>query len=851
MLRNLSSRRLLALFSYGFLILFAMPPGLQAQQVPVDIPKRVGDMVTPNSTLLPPTQAQVTGAIDLPPSQVDSVDFGTSDDAGISIFSTPIGSFPTDGSDYLVLSTGATSSVLLPNDAPNTSTELMGLNTPFNNPQDMVQVTLVLDPPSWATCLAFDFQFYSEEFPEYVGSIFNDVFIAEYGQSDFDEIDSQVVAPFNFAYDTDGNLVSINTAFGMTEGNSQGTTYDGATPLLTARTPLDNTNPITITLSIMDLGDSIFDSTVLIDNFRWLNIDCDPGANVDTDGDALLDDWEENGIDYNGDGIIDLDLPAMGADKNHKDIFVEIDYMVEPGATGHSHKPTSAVLDIIIETFANAPVSNPDGVDGITIHIDAGPTTIMDPTTGATWGTRSKADALDHVDGLGTFSSSGYDWSDFDDIKDDKFSILRADVFHYCIFAHGIGALATQTSSGIARGIPSSDLIVSLGRWPTSPGTTNQQAGTFIHELGHNLGLKHGGNDHENYKPNYLSVMNYSYQTNGLRIGGNDGHFDYSRFQLPNLDENNLDEGAGISGVADAADYGTRFWDAVGTYSVIDDINVAIDWNGDGDTVDNPVVANLNDNTDGMGNPILSVLGNSNNWDEIVFNGGAVGSLGEDVLLPLITESNEIDFEKDSQILVDYKVCITGPGVVQMAPSSTEAYLYTLTNVGTVPDTYTVDIATTDVNVSHTLSSIPNNVALLPDESLTFVVSVVSTASPSPSIIDTLDIIVVSNSNTNMLDQVTTETKVSTGEFIRADANSDGNVDIGDAIKILEYLFLTAPADCMVAMDVNDDEAVDVADAISLLANLFNGGASPPAPYPQCGNDPTAGALDCNDSDCP
>ncbi|MAW78557.1 MAG: hypothetical protein CMJ95_14410 [Planctomycetes bacterium] len=848
---RIAHREKLVLFLAYMIFWIAVPANLPAQQTPGGIPKRVGDMVVPNPSLLPPTQAQVTAAIDLPAAQVNSVNFGTSDDAGIGIFAVPLGSFPTDGADYLVLSTGAASSVTLPNDMPNTSTVLDGLNTPFNNPEDLVQVTLVLDPPAWATCLAFDFKFYSEEFPEYVGSIFNDVFIAEYGQSDFQEVNAQVVAPYNFAYDTDGNVVSVNTVFGVTEGNAQGTTYDGATPLLTARTPLDNTNPITITLSIMDLGDSVFDSTVFIDNFRWLNIDCTAGANVDTDGDALLDDWEENGIDYNGDGIIDLDLPAMGADKDHKDIFVEIDYMVAPGAAGHTHRPSAAVLDIIIDTFANAPVTNPDGVDGITIHIDAGSTTIMNPTTGDTWGARSKSEALAHVGGLGSFGASGYDWSDFDTIKEDEFSVLRGDVFHYCIFAHGIGALATQTSSGISRGLPASDLIVSLGRWGTNPGTVNQQAGTFIHELGHNLGLKHGGNNHEHKKPNYLSVMNYSFQTNGLRIGGNDGHFDYSRFQLPNLDENNLDETVGISGVAEAANYGTRFWDALGTYNVINDINVGIDWSGDGDELDNPVVANLNRNTNNIGDPILSVLGNSDNWDEIVFNGGAIGSLGEDVILPLETEADEIDFEKDSEILVEYKVCITGPGVVQMAPGSTQLYTYVMSNVGESADSYSITVDSTEVNVAYSLGPIPGTLILLPGEQATVVVSVTSSATPSPAVVDTLEITLVSQANPNMLDQIVTETTVSTGEFLRADANSDNNVDIGDAIKILEYLFLVSQVDCLVSMDVNDDEGVDVADAINLLAILFNGGAIPPAPYPQCGNDPTPGPLDCNESGCP
>ncbi len=33
-----------------------------------------------------------------------------------------------------------------------------------------------------------------------------------------------------------------------------------------------------------------------------------------------------------------------------------------------------------------------------------------------------------------------------------------------------------------------------------------------MHELGHNLGLRHGNIDHDNYKPNHLSIMSYSNQ---------------------------------------------------------------------------------------------------------------------------------------------------------------------------------------------------------------------------------------------------------------------------------------------------------------------------------------------------
>jgi hypothetical protein len=67
------------------------------------------------------------------------------------------------------------------------------------------------------------------------------------------------------------------------------------------------------------------------------------------------------------------------------------------------------------------------------------------------------------------------------------------------------------------------DLLISLGGWGLKDVVglqqnvlINYQAGTVMHELGHNLGLDHGGNEETNDKPNYWSVMNYLYQLRGL-----------------------------------------------------------------------------------------------------------------------------------------------------------------------------------------------------------------------------------------------------------------------------------------------------------------------------------------------
>jgi hypothetical protein len=66
-----------------------------------------------------------------------------------------------------------------------------------------------------------------------------------------------------------------------------------------------------------------------------------------------------------------------------------------------------------------------------------------------------------------------------------------------------------------------------------------------MHELGHSLGRFHGGGDGVNNKPNFLSVMNYTFQNKGTVPSR---PLDYSRWALPPLDENSLAEIEGIDG---------------------------------------------------------------------------------------------------------------------------------------------------------------------------------------------------------------------------------------------------------------------------------------------------------------
>lgn len=183
---------------------------------------------------------------------------------------------PVLGGSYLVLSTGEADKIAGdPSDF--NSTNVAGLGGPSR--QDFTQFSMKLSPPTGAVCFAFDFVFLSEEYPEYVGSTYNDSFTAEAEETELTIEDGLIVTPHNFAFDSEGAVISVNTAFGVNE--EPVTPFDGATPLLTAKTPitLDDDSNFTVFLTIQDLADSIWDSSVLIDNARWLNVaDCPEGA---------------------------------------------------------------------------------------------------------------------------------------------------------------------------------------------------------------------------------------------------------------------------------------------------------------------------------------------------------------------------------------------------------------------------------------------------------------------------------------------------------------------------------------------------------------------------------------------
>ncbi len=430
----------------------------------------------------------------------------------------------------------------------------------------------------------------------------------------------------------------------------------------------------------------------------------------DTDADGLPDTWETNGVSVNG---VFLDLPRMGADPLHRDLFVEVDWMVAPT---HSHEPKPEALRKVIQAFDRSPVQNPDGTTGVHLHVDAGPDSVMNPVTGERWGELSGGEALEHQDNLGTIvdaedEDDDYSWEDEAAIKAAHFRPERVAAFRYCVFAHNL-APEDNGTSGLASGLPGTDFLVTLGEWSDQVGTVMEQAGTFMHEFGHTIGLRHGGIDHINNKPNYLSVMNYFFQTAGLFDPDDLGRLDFSRQALPTLDEHHLSEPAGISpaGLYAAFSSFLRFME---DNLEIGPIQAAIDWNQNGVANEPDVAADINDDEQ------LTNLESFDDWSAVVYATGPIGQADPGPQpVPAPVPVDELDERTDDSQPRTFEVAVRAGDDSAAEPGQSIAYEVTVNNHGSEADTYRIEYSSTQgwgdfTGLPATLSLGPNQAQAL------------------------------------------------------------------------------------------------------------------------------------------
>ncbi len=89
--------------------------------------------------------------------------------------------------------------------------------------------------------------------------------------------------------------------------------------------------------------------------------------------------------------------------------------------------------------------------------------------------------------------------------------------------------------------------------------------------------------------------------------------------------------------------------------------------------------------------------------------------------------------------------------------------------------------------------------------------------------------------------------------FLRGDTDTNGRMELTDAIGIFNFLFITGTVpDCIDAADADDNGTIELTDGIRILNVLFLGqGEIPPPGFMECGPDPTKDTFDAEFGPCP
>jgi hypothetical protein len=228
-----------------------------------------------------------------------------------------------------------------------------------------------------------------------------------------------------------------------------------------------------------------------------------------SDGDGVPDSAKLPGGTFAG-----IDLHALGARPGQVDVFIELDAMdsTDPGIVPRIEALNAVVARFKGKKFREKPIH---------LHVDAGNRFAngFDPDR---YSLGQKSWRVPYAICVNFPGNAPGCAGDIYAYKAQHMDLPRRAMFHYVLFGSSQNADGRRGSSGRAD-VVGSNLIVTLGRWNLGVAdvanlntTVNLQASTFMHEFGHNLGLLHGGNENQNYKPNYLSIMNYLHQLTGL-----------------------------------------------------------------------------------------------------------------------------------------------------------------------------------------------------------------------------------------------------------------------------------------------------------------------------------------------
>jgi hypothetical protein len=328
-------------------------------------------------------------------------------------------------------------------------------------------------------------------------------------------------------------------------------------------------------------------------------------ASLDSDGDDIPDTWELNGYDADGNGTVDVDLPALGAHRYRPDVLIEVDIM-----QGLTNPPAAAAFQAMRDAYAAAPYINLAPADGINLIFDTSGTVPFSQTTDLTGADNPAAGFANFY----TLKNANFD------------NANRGRLYYYCIWANarpngssGVSDPSTNAAGTDFNG-PGDDCIVSFDDFGAAFQTARSGAETLMHEIGHDFQQRHGGATHFQRNPTYNSVMSYNWQlrsgqsnatrrarpvcvpfyygqagateVNGALPAAVNNVIDYSDGMGANLNEGALNEPNGVCN------------------------NVAVDWDGNGAATGASVAVDINGN--GVTTDIWTDFPN---WASLVFGG--------------------------------------------------------------------------------------------------------------------------------------------------------------------------------------------------------------------------------------
>lgn len=199
---------------------------------------------TTNSTSL-------VGAIGAPAGTISTY---AGDPSSVGISTTPLANFPpAPETKFLILSSGRVTDISTPNSSGSQGTDLGALGVAG----DTASLSLTIPVPKKAGAIGFNFTFLSEEFPEYVGSAFNDFFRARLNGSDI-------------VRDINGKPIEVNNNFFDPGLSANGTFFDGQTTPLSVRASLPKgAENVNLTLQVGDVGDGVYDSAAFVSGLQF------------------------------------------------------------------------------------------------------------------------------------------------------------------------------------------------------------------------------------------------------------------------------------------------------------------------------------------------------------------------------------------------------------------------------------------------------------------------------------------------------------------------------------------------------------------------------------------------------